>query len=209
MGPFIKAEDETATHLRYLMVACLVVPLRKTGKPVLGPDKEQAELEEKTAKKEVEVTSELAEKETSTPSNVPSGDRDAVIPLQDLAPPDLWQELDEPIQDPEDAELEIDPVVLEESRRETEGMTKADCEVQGLCWKEVIFVEPIKRKTPRAVEEALTRVLMQLAEYGLPVNRIHTDCGTEFISPNMRRVTTKHQLQHTSSALKSTTATEE
>ena len=42
IGPFRKAEDETSSGLRYIVVACLLVPIDNKGRPVLGPEQEQA-----------------------------------------------------------------------------------------------------------------------------------------------------------------------
>ena len=110
----------------------------------------------------------------------------------------MWEELDEA--DEVLDEVEPSQEALEMCQQDSDGLTKAqkECEVPGLRWKEVIFVEPIKRKTP--VEEALTRILTTLHEIGLPVSRIHSDSGTEFISPNMRKLVTRHSIRQTCSA---------
>ena len=86
-----------------------------------------------------------------------------------------------------------------------EGWTRNDsserqCAVPGLKWKEIIFTEPVRRKTPAAVEQALSKIILEIAELGLPVNRIHSDSGTEFVNPLMRRLTTKYGLRQTCSA---------
>ena len=58
----------------------------------------------------------------------------------------------------------------------------------------------LKRKTPTEVEQGLARILAELSTLGLPVARIHTDSGTEFVNPLMRKMVTKHQLLQTCSA---------
>ena len=44
------------------------------------------------------------------------------------------------------------------------------------------------------------KILTELEQLGLPVTRIHTDSGTDFVSPQMRRLATRLHLKHTCSA---------
>ena len=138
VGQFAKAEDETSGQLRYILVACLVVPVDKSGRPGLGPDQEMPDQAALEACEEDAYAMSLEEKE---------------------------------------------------------------CAVKGLQWKEVVFTEMMKKKTPVAVEQALVRIIAELTQLGLPISRFHSDSGTDFIvSPQMRKLVTRLNMKQTCSA---------
>ena len=115
IGPYCKSGDETVSHLRYLLVACLLVPVDEQGRPVLGENQQHQSEEEEPQEREA--------------ANVGSEERDEAddIPAWD----DLWggvSALDE--QEP----LEPDQEALDQCRKDGEGMSAAerDCKVPGL-----------------------------------------------------------------------------
>ena len=197
VGPFCKAEDEVTTSLRYISVACLLVPVDGTGKPVLGVDQEQAN-EDKASEPEPDHKAPMAVERPP-----PVADHDASAEVEE--PPIPWAELwaDDEVLAAVDEPVElVDDVALEACKKDEEGLTKAEkeCQVPGLAWQEVVFTEVMRQKTPQAVCQALTRILTQIAALGFPVLRIHPDSGTEFVSHSMRQLVTKHSVLHTCSA---------
>ena len=186
IGPFKKAEDETSNNLRYVLVACLLVPVDGKGRPVLGPDQKQEELSPD-------------EREALKPLD--EGQDEPGDDSQDNEYAGLWAFEDDNI--PND---EPEPAVKEQAmdacKEDAKGFNKAEleCRVEGLRWKELVFTEPIRRKTPAAAEQAVTKVIMEISELGFPSTRIHSDSGSEFINDHMRRLVTKYGLKHTCSA---------
>ena len=65
---------------------------------------------------------------------------------------------------------------------------------------ELVFVEPLDSKSPGEVAGALGRILAQLAVLQLPVVRVHTDAGSEFMSLPFRRLVDSKGLVHTAAA---------
>ena len=65
---------------------------------------------------------------------------------------------------------------------------------------ELVFVEPLDSKSPGEVAGALGRILAQLAVLQLPVVRVHTDAGSEFMSLPFRRFVDSKGLLHTAAA---------
>ena len=183
VGPFARAEDETSGQLRYILVACLVVPVDATGKPVLGPEQRQAN------------------EEKHQPHN-PEGPGGSEADDEAELPVDLWDELQGPPDRDDHEAVELNQEALEACVEDAYAMSKdeRECTVQGLRWKEVVFTEMMRRKTPAAVEQGLVRILTELEQLGLPVTRIHSDSGTDFVSPQMRRLVTRLNLKQTCSA---------
>ena len=177
IGPFKRAEDETTNDLRYVLVTCLLVPVDDKGRPVMGEEQVHAE----------EVQEARAE-----------GDN----------PPDHKPEIDDPLEDitqhevVEDAVPEPDEQAVEACEQDAQGLSPAEklCHVPGMRWKELVFTEPMKRKSPAAVEHSLTKIILEIRELGFPVVRIHSDSGSEFISQHMRRLVTKYGIRQTCSA---------
>ena len=190
IGPFKKAEDETSPDLRYLLIACVVVPVDGKGKPVLGPEQQQAEAAEDTA---VEADEELADYE---PTEMPDDENHINIPLEELFGPDVEEAplVGKALQEYEEC--------LKACQQDADELTAAtkECKVDGLAWKEVVFVETLRRKTPAATAQALTRILTQAHELGLPVVRLHTDSGSEYVNPQIRKMATRFQLKQTCAA---------
>ena len=183
IGPYCKSGDETVSQLRYILVACLLVPVDAHGKPVLGENQQHHTVEEDQATRET-ITEE----------------RDVPAPADDLpAWEDLWGEISA-LDDGEPAEA--DPEALERCRKDGEEMSAEErmCVVPGLKWKEVVFTENVKRKSPAAIEEAVARIIREVKELGFPIHRIHSDSGAEFVSPNMRKLAMRHHLKQTCSA---------
>ena len=186
IGRFKKAEDETSNNLRYVLVACLLVPVDGKGRPVLGPDQKQ----EEPSPDEREALKPLEEAQDE-----PGYDS------QDDEYAGLWAFEDDNIPD-EEPEPAVKEQAMDACQEDAKGLNKAEleCRVEGLRWKELVFTEPIRRKTPTAAEQAVTKVIMEISELGFPITRIHSDSGSEFINDHMRRLVTKYGLKQTCSA---------
>ena len=65
---------------------------------------------------------------------------------------------------------------------------------------ELVFVEPLDSKSPGEVAGALGRIFAQLAVLQLPVARVHTDAGSEFLSQPFRRFVDSKGVLHTAAA---------
>ena len=65
---------------------------------------------------------------------------------------------------------------------------------------ELVFVEPLDSKSPGEVAGALGRIFAQLAVLQLPVVRVHTDAGSEFLSQPFRRFVDSKGVLHTAAA---------
>ena len=65
---------------------------------------------------------------------------------------------------------------------------------------ELVFVEPLDSKSPGDVAGALGRIFAQLAVLHLPVVRVHTDAGSEFLSQPFRRFVDSKGVLHTAAA---------
>ena len=180
VGPFKAAADETERNLRFALVGCLVVPVDKKGRPVLGPAQEQASEE--------------------GPKTEPSANLE-----EDDDNIDLGEALG--IRAVDSSEADQEPDVTEEERerahqqcqQDAQGMSQAEleCVVPGLRWKEVHFIEILKRKTPQSIVLGTARILGEIRELGFPVVRCHTDSGTEYINSRFRDFVAKHDMKHT------------
>ena len=180
VGPFKAAVDETERNLRFALVGCLVVPVDQKGRPVLGPAQEQAS-EESTI--------------VEQPGNQ-EGDDDNI---------DLAEALGIKALDSGDSDQE--PVIgadetekaHQQCEQDGQGMSQEEleCRAPGLRWKEVHFIEILKRKTPQSIVLGTSRILSEIRELGLPVVRCHTDSGTEYINSRFRDFVAKHDMKHT------------
>ena len=183
VGPFKRASDETGNNLRFALVACLVVPVDNQGRPVMGPAQEQAQLDQP---KEAESVEEVAVDDDT--------DLGELLGIRAMDEGD-WDS--EPSRTQEEMEE-----VQQKCQKDAEGLCKEEleCMVPGLRWKEVHFIEILRRKTPQAVAVGISRILSEIRELGFPVNRLHTDAGTEFINLKVRELAAKHDMKHTSAA---------
>ena len=186
IGPFKKAEDETSNNLRYLLVACLLIPVDQTGKPVLGLDQEQAADVQKSDEGKDKNPEEPHEPEWKPPDDDP-----------------YWESIREALEELDDVKaLDGDERAAEKCEADAQGMSLAEkaCSIPGLRWRELIFVEPMRRKTPASAEQALNKVITEAHEMGFPVVRLHSDSGSEFVSSQVRRMVTKFGMKQTCSA---------
>ena len=179
IGPFRCASDEVERNLRFALIGCLVVPVDDKGRPVLGPAQTQA--------------ADVDQMDSGLNSNDDDDQVDLAEALGISAIDDMGDD-----QGPDVAQDERDEV-LQRCRQDQEGMTQAEaeCMVPNLKWKEVHFIEVLKRKTPASIVLGTSRILADLRELGLPVSRIHTDAGTEYINSRFRDFVSKHDLKHT------------
>ena len=201
IGPFKKAEDETSGSLRYVLVACLLVPVDGKGKPVMGTEQQQADEPEGRD----EPKHDRAEAEEINGSGVQrdQADRETKPAEESDLLPDwdaLWDEDDPGENDP--GAVEVDAKALEACGKDAEGLSAEEkaCSVTGLKWREVIFTEPMRRKSPAAVEQAAVKIITEIQELGFPILRIHSDHGVEFVNPLMRKLVTRFGIRQTCSA---------
>ena len=183
IGPFKKSEDETSTNLRYVVVACLVVPVDDKGRPA---DQEQAA--DKGDSNEKHEEEDKPEPEHDGPS---------------AEAEDILEELREAFRDDDDPdERPVHEPAMKACHEDARDLTDAErqCMVKGLKWKELIFTEPVRRKNPASVEQALTKIILEIAELGFPITRLHGDHGAEFVNMYVRRMATKYSLRQTCSA---------
>ena len=184
IGPYRKACDETDRDLRFALVACLVVPVDSRGRPVLGPEQTQAE----SGEDQPEPSGEEAAHDEDARD---LGDELGLMSIED---PEIEDEVFAPDSQYEECK--------EKCIHDACGLTEEElsCRVPGLAWKEVLFIETLRKKTPSAVVQGASRILAEIRELGFPVSRFHTDAGTEFISTQFRSLATKHGVRHTCAA---------
>ena len=181
IGPFKLASDETERNLRFALVACLLIPVDAKGKPVLGPAQQQ-------------------DNDTEALAEEGQGHQDGVDSDTDLADALGIRAVHDEVEEeegrccPEEAEQS-----KERCEKDAEGMSpeERECRVPGLKWKEVHFIEVLKRKTPQAIVHGISRMLVEIRELGFPITRLHTDAGTEFINSKVRELAAKHEFKHT------------
>ena len=116
-------------------------------------------------------------------------------------PSDFWDEISGHAH-PDNLEAEmLDQAALEACEEDAYAMSpeEKECAVKGLQWKEVVFTEMMKKKIV-AVEQALVRIIAELTQLGLPISRFHSDSGTDFVSPQMRKLVTRLNMKQTCSA---------
>ena len=77
---------------------------------------------------------------------------------------------------------------------------EADAENRPIKMVELVFVEPLDSKGPNEVAHATARICAQLEVLKLPIARIHTDAGSEFISTPFRRFVDARGILHTAAA---------
>ena len=196
IGPFSRTEDETSRDLRFALVGCLLVPVDETGKPVLGSEQTQGSAGDPPV-----VGSEQAQGSAGDPKST-----DIKHPSDAESDEDLWQAMfgelaEENANSHQEKGAEYQDA-LKRCEEDAQGLSLAEktCVVPGLAWKEIIFVEPMRRKTPTSVVQMTEKILSEINEMGFPVTRIHSDCGTEFITPQMRALVCKHSIKQTSAA---------
>ena len=175
VGPLKKANDETERDLRYALVGCFVVPIDGSGRPVLAPEQQQAVVEDQQSpddeSRDIGIDlGLLAEDEDE------AGD-------EDPAPPGFAE-------------------AMERCQQDASNLSKEEleCSVPGLVWKEIPFIQLLRRKTPAAVAQGASRMISDIRELGLPLQRLHTDCGTEFVSTSFRGLAARQDLRHTTTA---------
>ena len=189
IGPFKKAEDETSNHLKYVLVACLLVPVDDKGRPVLGPEQRQQELPDDSG----DTLCPIHKGSEGLDDEQPDDDDEGYAGLFDW--PEDGAEDEAPLP-------EASPQALQACEKDADGLTAAEreCKVSGLRWKEIVFTEPIRRKTPAAAEQAVNKNILEIVELGFHITRIHSDSGSEFINDHMRRLANKYSLKQTCSA---------
>ncbi|CAE7939580.1 unnamed protein product [Symbiodinium necroappetens] len=200
----VQHKDETSSGLRYLLVACLLVPVDGSGKPVLGPDQEQGKehdgADEPSGGVGVVVAGAgggSADAHDEEQGCEAGGSTDQPHAHSDDVDDDLWNELFEP-DEASGLAPEADEESLQLCVRQTEGLDQ--CEVEGLHWRELVFVEAMRRKTPTSVAQFTSKILGEIRELGFPVTRIHSDAGSEFITPQMRALAARNDIRQTCAA---------
>ncbi|CAE7275373.1 unnamed protein product [Symbiodinium sp. KB8] len=144
----VQHKDETSSGLRYLLVACLLVPVDGSGKPVLGPDQEQGKerdgADEPSGGVGVVVAGAgggSADAHDEEQGYEAGGSTDQPHAHSDDIDDDLWNELFEP-DEASGLAPEADEESLQLCVRQTEGLDQ--CEVEGLHWRELVFVEAMR-----------------------------------------------------------------
>ena len=190
IGPFLPAPDDISQKRRYGLVGVLTVPVDQHGRPVLGDKQEQDKAKE--------------------------GDKDHGPEI--LPPGGIWDDAEwveemlvDKVRAQAEQESEQDQTEGEREREISDKGPEGELELEveqpkhlgpdpELRWKEIVFVELLDRKTPKSTLLGIGRIHAQLIELGLPLTRIHTDSGTEFVTEELREYTASRDITLTHSA---------
>ena len=172
-GPYQKGTDQESGAPRYLLVATVTIPL-KDGEP-LPHGLQQMSHKVKPREGEDEM---WAQEEVS-------GEEE----------PEQWQEIEEGEEVQALSPMELKEVELaNEKWKEFLGDVKAH-ETQTLTWG-----VPLQSRASREVVRGLSKVFTRFQMLQIPMYRLHSDRAKEFLSAEVKRWATMHQLLQTYTA---------